>query len=286
MASLSELEARMNQANQTLQGYQDPGLSNQINQQISNAYSPSVKSATENVGNMMSTFLPQFMNLPNQGNLAGTSAADLDPYAKMAAMSSKLGEMGGQLSAGANYSNLLGGRLQDAQAKALQAMQFGYGSSSDAYNRAFQAYTLEKQMQDAAASRAAQARLQQMSMGGGTPNPTGQEGFDYSSIPQQLDYNEANKQKLLGLGAKEAGPMNDRYGTQIGYTYKLPNGQSVYLVMSGTQLPNYGSDLQNSFKFGGSGKVGGTSYSPMSLGVGTIKMPSFGGSTGGSTRSW
>ena len=93
MASLIDLQNQLTKAEQGLSQYQDPNLTNQINNSVTEAYAPSIKSATGNVGQMMSDFLPQYFNIPFTGRTAGTTAADLTPQQKMASMSTQLGQM-------------------------------------------------------------------------------------------------------------------------------------------------------------------------------------------------
>jgi len=129
-------------------------LPGQIEGQIKEAWTPSMKESVGETQRQMGEFLPKYWQMPE--TLGGTTAADLSPTQKLGVMGKELGTMGGRLSASSRLSDYLGAQARDLYGKAKEAMQMGYQSAADAYSRKFQQYNLAWQAAEQAKQRALQ----------------------------------------------------------------------------------------------------------------------------------
>ena len=75
MLDLGQMQQQMNTAEQGLNQYRDPNLMSQVNQQVAQQWNPVMQNAANSTQQMMSDFLPRYMNIPYTGLAAGNARA-------------------------------------------------------------------------------------------------------------------------------------------------------------------------------------------------------------------
>lgn len=185
MDELAAAKARMGQAEQSLEKYQDPSMGTNINKEVMKAYTPQMESAARATQNQMATFLPMFTNIANTGHAAGTDAASMTPQQKMQQMSQQLGVMGGQLAYSSQLADNLGVKAKEMAQLALTSMREGRTADAERYNRAFQEYSLAAQAEEARKQREFQAEQERMQ--------------------REFQAREAAKQRAAAAGARRGG---------------------------------------------------------------------------------
>ena len=166
MATLQDSESALNAASSRLSGY-TADLPSDINKQITEAWSPTLKEASRAVGDQVSNFLPNYFKIPFEGLMAGTGAEHASPQYKLQQMGKGYGDLVGELDNVTRYADYLGAKKDEMYDKAMEAMRFGYQADADAYGREFQKYQLaweaaeaEKQRQFQASQAAADRSMQ------------------------------------------------------------------------------------------------------------------------------
>lgn len=185
MDTLESLQNQLKTTEGQMAGY-SADLPSEIETQLQKAYSPILKESLGVTKNLMGDYLSRYYDTTQMGpGMAGTTAKDLSPTQKLGVMGRELGTMAGDLQATQKYSDYLGGQMNDAYSKALQAAQLGQQNLSDQYSRLFQQYQMAWQEAEAEKDRALQRELARASGGGGgTPlYPGGGE----TQNPQQVN---------------------------------------------------------------------------------------------------
>ena len=112
-----------------------PGL---INKAITEAYTPTMESATKEVGSQMAQYLPRFLAATEEPMVGGTTSADLTPAQKLQYMGQRVGELAGNVSRASGLADYLGGNLQNMLQRGQESMQFGLARDTDTYQRAWE----------------------------------------------------------------------------------------------------------------------------------------------------
>lgn len=187
--------------------------SNIIESTIRDAYAPSVKNLIQEGNTLRGEYYPAFFN---EAQKLGTTAADMSPAARLAAMQ-QAGESAGQL-----YRTNLGLRdyyktdINSMIDRAMQMYNAGYGSLKDMYSMALQGE------QARAANEAANAQANYFKNLGKPPSAA---DVDLNTVPTSMANTQKNVAFITNLGAKIV-PGGD---PNSGYYYQLPNGKKVYM---------------------------------------------------------
>lgn len=211
MAASSTYESQLNAINKQLQGY-SKDLPGQIKSEIERAWTPGLERATSETQRLMSEYLPRYWSMASE--MGGTTAADLSPQQKLAAMGRELGNMSGRLTATQSVSDYLGGQMKDLYTQAQQSATLGQQNLADEYNRMFNLYQLAKQEEEVARSRALQERLAQLQLdsylnnntdNGFTDTTTGGGGEENLKISVPNEAGMSDLERLYGQSKKDFG---------------------------------------------------------------------------------
>jgi hypothetical protein len=239
MDELKATKAKMDQAEGMLQPYEDPGLYGAVQTQAKNAWTPVVESSARNVQNIMSDVLPRFMNIGYGKYEGGTDAASLDPGQKLQAMSTGLGQMGGQLAGATALSEHLVGKANEMAQSAMQAAQMGYQALSARYQRAADQYKTAWETEQQRLAREQQDRLARLARAGSGgsninfPPPPGVSGNGGMTMQQIYDAYKQGKLDVnfaapLGMDLVKWGQQNNiQVNPTAGYGQMTPRATSV-----------------------------------------------------------
>jgi hypothetical protein len=198
MASLGELEGKLSDVESSLAQY-DANLPSEIESQIKKAYTPALQRSLDTTKNLMSDYGQRYFDVTTMGpGMAGTTAKDLAPTQKLGVMGRELGTMAGNLQSSQQFSDYLGGQMNDMYSKALQASQMGQQNLADKYGRLFNQYQMAWEAAEAEKNRALQRSLaaQQiaaMSQGGAEDDFVIQTDEGGEEPPQEKDRNWTSK---------------------------------------------------------------------------------------------
>jgi len=156
MPTLQSAEAQLAGYRQDL-----PGL---INKLITESRAKPLEAASAQVGRDMAAYLPGFMGATEAPMVGGTTSADLTPAQKLQYMTTRSGELFGNIARSGSQSEYLGGNRKEAINQALTAADYGLQRDTNMYQRALERLRAEQEQanfeKQLALSRAGMANQQ------------------------------------------------------------------------------------------------------------------------------